>query len=332
MEQKKEVKHIVYKITNIINGKIYIGQTKTHYITGKEYGIERRFKQHCKNVNFSGMTSCNRLICAIKSYGPENFKIEEILRCNEDEIDEKEIEEIEKHQSRNMEIGYNVAIGGKGGYSFKQHEEREDVDFIIKDFVAIDKKYRNNKQTGYKVQLCIDTIIYHKSFCKKSISLDENKKNAEKWAKNMKDEKFRKKYLQESKRDLPKNISEVWEYNKCVGYRVNLMIKGKRIDKSFQSLTISLDELLKNAKDYLAKKLENPDEKDPEDYNKKSNLPKNIVKVVEKGIHIGYRVKLIKNGVRVVDKMFQSRTTPLPELLEKAINYKNEYFDKYLTK
>jgi|LakMenEpi03Aug12_release.lakeMendotaPanAssembly.Ray.scaffolds.fasta_scaffold200631_2 hypothetical protein len=332
MEQKKEVKHIVYKITNIINGKIYIGKTKTHYGDGKPYGIKNRLKNHCRDAksNIKGR-GCPMLCNAIRKYGGENFSIEEILQCNENEIDDNEIEQIERHQSRNPNIGYNIALGGKGRSVVTVSEEIRKKISTDPDNMGFKEIYRNKLLIGYRARRKMKGIEYEKCFSSSEYTIEENKNKAIQWLENLKNDKIigLKDY---KKNKLPKNISEIKEDNKCVGYRINLMIKGKRIDKSFQSLTISLDKLLKDAEDYLKNKLENPDEKDPEDYNKKSNLPKNIVKVIEKGIHIGYRVKLIKNGVRVVDKMFQSRTTPLPELLEKAINYKNEYFDKYLDK
>lgn len=52
----------IYKITNDINGKVYIGQTVQ--------SVEKRFKQHMfKN-------SCPKLANAIKKYGKSHFTIE----------------------------------------------------------------------------------------------------------------------------------------------------------------------------------------------------------------------------------------------------------------
>lgn len=71
MDKSNKVKQygIIYKITNLINGKIYVGRTTQD--------IQVRFKQHC----------CDRLRVlpkAIKKHGKENFKIEQICKvCNE---------------------------------------------------------------------------------------------------------------------------------------------------------------------------------------------------------------------------------------------------------
>ena len=49
---------IIYKITNSINGKIYIGQTRQ--------ALKERFRQHCK-------AKTGAISFSIKKYGKENF-------------------------------------------------------------------------------------------------------------------------------------------------------------------------------------------------------------------------------------------------------------------
>jgi len=64
----------IYKITNKINGKVYIGQS---------IDIERRFRDH-KNC-----TAKNLLSAAIKEYGLENFDFEVLKTFNNDEHTKK---------------------------------------------------------------------------------------------------------------------------------------------------------------------------------------------------------------------------------------------------
>ncbi len=88
----------IYKITNLINGKIYIGQTiKT---------LQRRFAVH---------KSCKRnsiLTSAFKCYGKENFCIEPVISCLDvAALDDLEIKAIEQFNSLKPN-GYNQLKGG----------------------------------------------------------------------------------------------------------------------------------------------------------------------------------------------------------------------------
>lgn len=91
----------IYKITNLINGKLYIGQTTR--------SIEERFKQHLKPSN-----RCTILKEAIKKYGRENFKIELIEICKKEDLDIKEIFWI-KELNTISPNGYNIVGGGNKG-------------------------------------------------------------------------------------------------------------------------------------------------------------------------------------------------------------------------
>ena len=67
----------IYKITNKINNKIYIGQTNRT--------IEIRWKEHCRHLN-SNMPICR----AIKKYGESNFLVEELEECSDILLDKRE--------------------------------------------------------------------------------------------------------------------------------------------------------------------------------------------------------------------------------------------------
>lgn len=88
----------IYKITNKVNGKVYIGQTVNK--------LEKRFREHC----FVG-SGCKKLSRAIKKYGKNNFIIEQIdLAHSKNEADDKEIYYIKKYNS--IKDGYNILEGG----------------------------------------------------------------------------------------------------------------------------------------------------------------------------------------------------------------------------
>lgn len=56
---------IIYRIVNIVNGKSYIGKTKSHY-GDTPFGAENRLKQHINNSN-SRPDDCPRFYNAIKN-------------------------------------------------------------------------------------------------------------------------------------------------------------------------------------------------------------------------------------------------------------------------
>lgn len=87
----------VYKISNLVNGKIYIGKHSTD------------------NLDDNYMGSGHRLHLAYAKYGLENFKKEVIdYYTSEVELNQGEIYWIAKFNSTNPEIGYNLTYGGDG--------------------------------------------------------------------------------------------------------------------------------------------------------------------------------------------------------------------------
>ena len=92
----------IYKITNLINNKIYIGQTiKT---------VEKRFNQH-KNNYIKPYFSQIVLYKAMKKYGIDNFSCEEIEEVENKQLDEREKYWIKYYNS--YYDGYNSTIGGR---------------------------------------------------------------------------------------------------------------------------------------------------------------------------------------------------------------------------
>lgn len=89
----------IYKTTNLINGKIYIGKHKA-----SEF-----------NPNYKGSGTAY-LSNAFKKYGWENFKVEFLIPCfSLEELNTEERFLIEWFNSRDRSIGYNRAEGGDGG-------------------------------------------------------------------------------------------------------------------------------------------------------------------------------------------------------------------------
>lgn len=106
----------IYKITNIQNNKVYIGQTIRP--------IQERFKRHINDaINNILDTHFAR---AIRKYGKENFIIEKIDEANnQEELNKKEQYWIRKYNS--IKNGYNEtdAISKCGGNTYKSKTQKE---------------------------------------------------------------------------------------------------------------------------------------------------------------------------------------------------------------
>ena len=93
----------IYKITNDVNGKIYIGKT--------DFSIEKRWKEHLSD--FQRKKHENRpLYRAMYKYGSSHFHIQLIEECSVEEAPEREKYWIEQYTS--FKNGYNATAGGDG--------------------------------------------------------------------------------------------------------------------------------------------------------------------------------------------------------------------------
>ena len=108
---------IIYKITNKINGKVYIGQTieKRGFKGRYEYsgeGIERGFNYY-KHFKAMNKHYNSHLYNAIKKYGFEAFEVDEEfdIAYSKEELDKLEIKYIKEFNCLNPN-GYNDQTGG----------------------------------------------------------------------------------------------------------------------------------------------------------------------------------------------------------------------------
>jgi group I intron endonuclease len=98
---------IVYKITNIINGMIYVGQTtKTLKQRWTEHVYDSLGKRRRKHNSY--------LHLAIEKYGKENFRAEVLNSC----FDKNSLDAVECFYIKNLNTvrpnGYNISLGGTG--------------------------------------------------------------------------------------------------------------------------------------------------------------------------------------------------------------------------
>ncbi len=94
--------HYLYRITDTLNGKVYIGQSN------KENERWRQHKYFAKQDE-----PIQYVHRAMKKYGVHNFTYEVIAMCqSQEDADWTETELIKQYDSQNKEHGYNVALGG----------------------------------------------------------------------------------------------------------------------------------------------------------------------------------------------------------------------------
>jgi hypothetical protein len=102
---------IVYKASNIMNGKIYIGQTIR--------SLEQRKSAHASSAK---QGSNLRFHQAIRKYGIDLFDFQILFESDLESVRKKEEEFILQFDSTNFEKGYNARPGGCGGFIIPEHK------------------------------------------------------------------------------------------------------------------------------------------------------------------------------------------------------------------
>lgn len=97
----------IYKITNLSNNKIYIGQSINIY---QRYKAHQQYALNPKSREYN-----TPIHNAIRKYGIQNFQLEILEQCTTEQLDEKEIYWINYYNSTDRAIGYNLTNGGMGG-------------------------------------------------------------------------------------------------------------------------------------------------------------------------------------------------------------------------
>lgn len=128
-----EVYGVIYKITNKINNKVYIGQTTQNngfddrYKDGGGKGIERVYNHHkSRRDNYTGYYN-DYLLKSIEKYGFDSFEVCEIfdVAFSQEELNIKETTYIEIYDSYNN--GYNFTAGGENYKRIKTISSGEKV-------------------------------------------------------------------------------------------------------------------------------------------------------------------------------------------------------------
>ena len=114
--QLREHKVVIYRITNNINGRIYVGKT--------ERRIEERWARHQRDA----LTSHRPLYNSIRKHGAENFSIDILEVCaTTEELTEREKYWIKELNAEHSFGNYNMTEGGEGGFVLKHNPNRAEI-------------------------------------------------------------------------------------------------------------------------------------------------------------------------------------------------------------
>ncbi|CAH9015350.1 putative GIY-YIG nuclease superfamily protein [Vibrio phage 424E50-1] len=139
----------LYKITNTLSGKKYIGVT---------VDPERRWRQH-KNKN----TNCSVLKSAMNKYGNANFSFELIFYGEDTYVDQLEVEFIKEYETL-APNGYNITLGGDGGNLYCWKDEWNsllglDTDKNVAKKLRVPLDVVNSRRRGLKVPPYKDSLV-----------------------------------------------------------------------------------------------------------------------------------------------------------------------------
>jgi len=104
----------IYKITNLINWKMLIGQS---------INIYKRWACYRSQLK-KGVYENPHLQRAWNQYGEGNFKFEIIFLCSPQDLNNEEVRFIELYKSNDSKIGYNLQSGGKNFVRFSEEVKK----------------------------------------------------------------------------------------------------------------------------------------------------------------------------------------------------------------
>jgi group I intron endonuclease len=175
----------IYCITSP-SGKKYVGQCLKYLSNGRKHGYIGRWKEHIRDSTYKDC--CRILNASIRKYGPENFTLEILKECPEDELNFYEKYYITNLNTLNPN-GYNLTNGGNVCKQSEETCELKRLSMIGKNVGKIhNKRIRKRSEDselpkyvryykdvsgkeGYRINN--HPLLKDKSFLSKKISMDK---------------------------------------------------------------------------------------------------------------------------------------------------------------
>jgi group I intron endonuclease len=221
----------VYKITNKINNKIYIGKANNPF---------ERWKEHLNIVKDNTKHGHSFIHSAIKKYGKDNFEFEIIGTYNtECEALDAEIIFIEQYKSNinkyGHDFGYNLTSGGDGVIDYKPTKEQ-----IEKSANSRRGKYKGINNANYGKKYSYDHKRKISESNKGKIVTDEVKEKISIANSGERNGQYGKKYSLKERQNLSEKISAA---------------KNKKLTKPQVFSQVTIDKLKVAVKEKSSQKL-----------------------------------------------------------------------------
>ena len=151
----------IYKTTNLINGRVYIGQHKYN-------GWDKSY-----------IGSGKILEVALKKYGRKNFKCELIENCEtKEDLDKKEIYWIAFYRNKND--CYNITEGGQGRSATHSKETRKKLSKSLTGRIILNEARENMSNAHKGIRVTEESKLKISKALKGRVFSEEHRKNLSK--------------------------------------------------------------------------------------------------------------------------------------------------------
>lgn len=192
----------IYKITNTVNNKCYIGVTTAT-------NPNERWHNHKSAIRAN--IGCPFLQTAFKKHGEDAFKFEVLIICFDEDVFKFENDYIVKYNSM-IPNGYNAAEGGKIGMSFLGKKHTEETKKIISK-----KSKAHNANPEVRERARQNAIQFNNTH-----NIGELMRKSEKWQKALAEGRFsNRSQTEESKKKISEGLKRYYKNNKNDGSTTN---------------------------------------------------------------------------------------------------------------
>lgn len=122
---EEEIKYYLYKITNRVNGKMYIGITKNPNVRkNQHWNFEKRFNGKSISILYQAM----------RKYGKDSFEFSIICIGSKSYILDLETKVISLYRTQEKHFGYNIKPGGEAGRGYSIKTSKRDKPTFVSGF------------------------------------------------------------------------------------------------------------------------------------------------------------------------------------------------------